>query len=91
MTGRPERPGSGRPGSGSAAAGFGEVAGAYDTTGTEFFCDLGGRLVGHAGIRPGDRVADLGCGAGAALIHAAVAAGPGGTVTGIDASAAMLA
>lgn len=76
---------------GPPAAGFGQVAGAYDTTGTEFFTDLGWRLVAQAGIRPGDRVADLGCGAGAALIPAAVAAGPGGQVTGIDASQAMLA
>lgn len=76
---------------GPPAAGFGPVAAAYDTTGTEFFADLGRRLVSHAGIRPGDRVADLGCGAGAALIPAAVAAGPGGQVTGVDAAQAMLA
>lgn len=80
-------PGPAGPG---AAAGFGAVAAAYDTTGTEFFGDLGRRLVSHAGIRPGERVADLGCGAGAALVHAAVAARPGGHVTGIDASRAML-
>jgi SAM-dependent methyltransferase len=74
-----------------ALAGFDPVADGYDTTGTEFFSDLGRRLVAHAGIRAGDRVADLGCGAGAALIHAAIAAGPTGRVTGIDASEAMLA
>ena len=74
-----------------AAAGFNPVAAAYDTTGTEFFSDLGRRLVTRAGIRPGDRVADLGCGAGAALIPAARAAGPGGRVTGVDLSETMLA
>lgn len=74
-----------------AGAGFGPVAGAYDATGTEFFTDLARRLVARAGIRPGDRVADLGCGPGAALIPAALAAGPGGQATGIDASPAMLA
>jgi ubiquinone/menaquinone biosynthesis C-methylase UbiE len=80
----------GLPAAGSVAAGFGQVAGTYDGTGTEFFADLGWRLVAHAGIRPGDIVADLGCGAGAALIHAAAAAGPGGQVVGIDASEQML-
>ncbi|MGH3281353.1 MAG: class I SAM-dependent methyltransferase, partial [Trebonia sp.] len=75
----------------SGPAGFGPVAAAYDTTGTEFFTDLGRCLVACAGIRTGERVADLGCGAGAALIPAAVAAGPRGQVTGVDASPAMLA
>jgi SAM-dependent methyltransferase len=79
-----------RPAAGLTATGFGTVASGYDTTGTEFFTDLGRRLVVHAGIRPGHRVADLGCGAGAALIPAAVAAGPRGQVTGVDASTAML-
>lgn len=74
-----------------APAGFGPVAAAYDSGGTEFFGDLGWRLVALAGIRAGERVADLGCGAGAALVHAAIAAGPGGHVTGIDASQEMLA
>jgi SAM-dependent methyltransferase len=82
---------AGPPATGPAAAGFGQVAATYDTAGTEFFNSLAWLLVTYAGIRPGDRVADLGCGAGAAFIHAAIAAGPGGTVTGIDASAAMLA
>lgn len=77
--------------SGAGTAGFDRVAAAYDTTGTEFFTDLGERLVAHAGIRPGDRVADLGCGAGAALIPAALAVGPDGQVTGVDASPVMLA
>lgn len=81
---------AGLPAAGAAAAGFGRVAAAYDTTGTEFFGDLGGRLVAYAGIGPGDRVADLGCGAGAALLHAAAAAGPDGHVTGLDASEKML-
>lgn len=89
----PANPGAADPGAARrrTAAGFGQVAGAYDTTGTEFFTDLGRRLIARAGIRPGDRVADLGCGAGASLIPAAVAAGPGGQVTGIDASREMLA
>lgn len=75
---------------GPVAAGFDQAAANYDTTGTEFFVPLGARLVRHAGIAAGERVADLGCGAGAALLPAAAAAGPGGQATGIDASADML-
>jgi SAM-dependent methyltransferase len=82
---------AGLPATGPVAAGFGQVAATYDAAGTEFFTDLGWRLATHAGIRRGDRVADLGCGAGAVLVHAAAWAGPDGQVTGIDASQAMLA
>jgi ubiquinone/menaquinone biosynthesis C-methylase UbiE len=73
------------------AAGFDGVAGAYDTTGTEFFGELASRLVRAAGIAGWERVADVGCGKGAAALLAARAAGPGGHVTGIDTSVTMLA
>lgn len=76
---------------GPVAVGFDRAAPAYDAGGTEFFTELGARLAAHAAIKAGERVADLGCGTGAALLPAAVAAGPGGHVTGIDASEAMLA
>lgn len=86
MTGQPEPAAPG-----PVAAGFDRAARSYDAGGTEFFDDLGSRLVRHAGIKAGERVVDLGCGAGAALIPAALAAGPKSEVTGIDASPDMLA
>jgi ubiquinone/menaquinone biosynthesis C-methylase UbiE len=76
--------------SGAVASGFDQAAGDYDTTGTEFFAQVGRRLVTLAGITPGARVLDVGCGKGAATSPAAQAAGPTGQVTGIDTSAAML-
>jgi SAM-dependent methyltransferase len=72
------------------ADGFDQAAGQYDATGTEFFTGLAQRLVELAGIRPGARVVDLGCGKGPATIAAARAAGPDGHVDGIDTSPAML-
>jgi SAM-dependent methyltransferase len=45
----------------------------------------------EAGIRPGMRVLDLGCGAGAATFVAADLVGPGGSVTGLDHSPEALA
>ena len=47
-------------------------------------------LLERAAIQPGERVLDIGCGCGATLIAAAEQAGPGGTVLGLDVSAAML-
>jgi len=41
-------------------------------------------------VRPGDAVLDVGCGAGVDTLCAALLAGPGGTITGADASPHML-
>lgn len=43
-----------------------------------------GNPVRHAGLRPGDRVVDLGCGGGIDTVLAALAVGPSGRVVGVD-------
>lgn len=47
-------------------------------------------IFAEAGIRPGMRVLDLGCGAGDAAFVAAELVGPGGSVVGVDHSAEAL-
>ena len=49
------------------------------------------RVLLEAGLRPGMRVADLGCGVGLVTALLAELVGPGGHVVGIDASGAQLA
>lgn len=45
----------------------------------------------HVALRPGERVLDLGCGAGLDSLIAGRAVSPGGSVTGVDVSASMVA
>ncbi len=47
--------------------------------------------VPHAGLRPGETVVDLGCGAGLDSLYAGHAVGPTGCVSGIDFAPAMIA
>ncbi|MGJ4946947.1 class I SAM-dependent methyltransferase [Bradyrhizobium sp. HKCCYLS20291] len=47
-------------------------------------------LLARAAIAPGERVLDVGCGCGATVIAAAEKVGAGGSVLGLDVSAAML-
>ncbi|WP_377270679.1 class I SAM-dependent methyltransferase [Peterkaempfera sp. SMS 1(5)a] len=62
----------------------------YDEANGDFFNPVGDRLVELAGLRPGDRVLDLGCGRGAVLFPALAAVGPDGYVAGVDLSPAMV-
>ncbi|MFF3401537.1 class I SAM-dependent methyltransferase [Streptomyces sp. NPDC002659] len=50
----------------------------------------GSRLIDAAGLASGDRMLDIGCGAGATTLHAAAIVTPGGTATGIDCNPSMI-
>jgi ubiquinone/menaquinone biosynthesis C-methylase UbiE len=69
---------------------FEEAAPRYDSSGAQFAGPVAGQLVALAGPRPGDRVLDVGCGAGAVATRCARAVAPGGQVTGLDLSEGML-
>jgi ubiquinone/menaquinone biosynthesis C-methylase UbiE len=72
-------------------AAFDQAADRYDTAGPQFAGPVAGRLVELAALRPGWRVLDAGCGAGAVLTRAAWAVGRGGHVTGMDLAPGMAA
>ncbi|MHA6760837.1 class I SAM-dependent methyltransferase [Streptacidiphilus sp. PAMC 29251] len=74
-------------GSGSEESGSEKRSG---SAGGSFFEQVGRRLVRRAGLRPGDRVLDLGCGRGAVLLAAAEAVGADGYAAGIDLSPEMV-
>jgi ubiquinone/menaquinone biosynthesis C-methylase UbiE len=69
---------------------FDLVADVYGQSGDGFFNSLGQQLAAAAGLRPGDRVLDLGCGRGAVLFAAAATIGPDGYAAGIDLSPRMV-
>lgn len=68
---------------------FERAAPAYGTT-LPFFEEVARDLVAYTGVAPGDRVLDVGCGRGAALFAAAEAAGPTGSLAGIDLAPGMV-
>jgi ubiquinone/menaquinone biosynthesis C-methylase UbiE len=55
------------------------------------FAPWGERLVAAAGVGPGDRVVDVGCGTGVVARLAAARVGPGGAVAGADLNRGMIA
>ncbi|MFY1692932.1 class I SAM-dependent methyltransferase [Plantactinospora sp. WMMB782] len=69
---------------------FDRGAPSYDRTGVDFFGPMGRELVRRAGLRPGERVLDVGCGRGAVLLPAADAVGPTGRIVGIDLAPTMV-
>lgn len=72
------------------AALFDRASATYDDVGVEFFTPVGRALVAAVGLRPGDRVLDVGCGRGACLFPAAEMVGPNGRVLGIDLAPGMV-
>jgi len=67
-----------------------DVAGAYGSE-SGYFERAGMLTVAAAGLRAGERVADIACGTGACLLPAARGVGPAGTVVGVDQSETMAA
>jgi ubiquinone/menaquinone biosynthesis C-methylase UbiE len=69
---------------------FNTVAPVYDSPATRFFPFCADRLVSYVKPKPGSRVLDVATGTGAVAVAFAQAVAPGGRVTGIDFSEAML-
>jgi ubiquinone/menaquinone biosynthesis C-methylase UbiE len=69
---------------------FDRAAGTYDAVGVPWFAPIAGGLVEELDVQPGERVLDVGCGRGAALVPLAHAAGPTGRVLGIDLAPGMV-
>jgi ubiquinone/menaquinone biosynthesis C-methylase UbiE len=69
---------------------FDRAADTYDDVDVAWFTPIARGLVDELAVRPGERVLDVGCGRGAALVPLAHAAGPTGTVLGIDLAPRMV-
>jgi len=69
---------------------FDRSAETYEQVGPAFFGPIGAGLATRAGISPGARVLDLGCGRGHVLFPAAELAGPAGHVVGTDLAPRMV-
>lgn len=67
------------------------ISDSYDTVGVQFFSVFARQLVDDVDLRPGERVLDVGTGAGAALLEAAAKVAPGGSALGIDLAPGMVA
>ncbi len=69
---------------------FDRAADSYDNIGVPWFQPIADGLVAELAVRPGERVLDIACGRGAALLPLARAAGPTGRALGIDLSPRMV-
>ena len=69
---------------------FDRAADTYDAVGVPWFGPIAAGLVEELDVRPGERVLDIGCGRGAALLPLAVATGPTGAALGIDLAPRMV-
>lgn len=74
-----------------AAATYNAAADTYDHPANTFWDRYGRRTVDRLNLAPGARVLDVCCGSGASAIPAAVAAGPTGSVLGVDLADNLLA
>jgi ubiquinone/menaquinone biosynthesis C-methylase UbiE len=74
-----------------AARAYGAAADHYDRAPLGFWDKFGAATVSRLGLKAGDRVLDLCCGAGASALPAARAVGGGGRVTGVDVAEPLLA
>lgn len=72
------------------AALFDRMADDYDSVGVDFFQPIAQGLVDAVDPQPGERVLDVGCGRGAALLRLAERVAPGGTAVGVDLSPRMV-
>jgi Methyltransferase domain len=78
-------------GSFNAKAVYGQASRAYEDASSEFWAYLSTRTVDRIGLSPGQRVLDVACGTGPALIAAAERVGPRGRVVGLDYAEEMVA
>ncbi len=69
---------------------FDRVADTYDAVGVPWFGPIADGLVRELAVQPGERVLDVGCGRGAALVPLARATGPGGRALGVDLAPGMV-
>lgn len=69
---------------------FDRAADTYDAVGVPWFGPIAQGLVDELDPRPGERVLDLGCGRGAALLPLARAVGPTGRALGLDLAPRMV-
>jgi SAM-dependent methyltransferase len=69
---------------------FDTVADDYDQSGVEFFDPIAARLCDLVSPVAGEQALDMGCGRGAVTLRMAGSVAPGGSVTAVDVSAAMV-